>query len=71
MNVDTFFLGAKFIPIAFTNRISSVYPCDTSYYPITNVTIVFGATAYDHDDGNTYILIFHESPYYGKKYLMD
>ena len=34
---------------------------------IENVPIVTAATAFDHLDGNTYILIFHESLYYGTK----
>ena len=32
-----------------------------------NVPVVSRATAYDHPNGNTYILIFHESLYYGKQ----
>ena len=34
---------------------------------MTNVPIVSGATAYDDPNGETYILIFHESLYYGTK----
>lgn len=45
-----------------------MYPYDASYKPITNVPIVSGATAYvDKDSGETYILVFHESLFYGKK----
>jgi hypothetical protein len=66
-NADTCCLGQNFIPIHITNRTADVYPYDDSYAPMTNVPIVSGATAYDHDDGNTYILVFHESLYYGTR----
>ena len=66
-NADTCCLGSGFIPIAFTNRTADVYPYDSSYHPVTNVPIVSGATAYDHSDGNTYVMVFHEALYYGKK----
>ncbi len=66
-NADTCCLGSSFLPIAFTNRTADVYPYDSSYQPVTNVPIVSGATAYDHPDGNTYILVFHEALYYGSK----
>ena len=32
---------------------------------IRHIPIVSGATAYDHHDGHTYILVLHESLYYG------
>jgi hypothetical protein len=66
-NADTCCLGKNFIPIGITNRTADVYPYDSAYAPITNVPIVSGATAYDHPDGSTYILVFHESLYYGAK----
>ena len=66
-NADTCCLGANFIPISFTNRTADVYPYDDSYEPAHNIPIVSGATAFDHPDGNTYILIFNESLYYGTK----
>ena len=66
-NADTCCLGTNFIPISFTNRTADVYPYDTSYAPVQNVPIVSGATAYDAPDGKTYILIFHESLFYGTK----
>ena len=67
MNADTCCLGTNFIPIGFTNRTADVYPYDSDYAPALNVPIVSSATAYDHSDGQTYILIFHESLYYGQK----
>ena len=54
--------------IGFTNRTADVYPYDSDYAPALNVPIVSSATAYDHSDGQTYILIFHESLYYGRKF---
>lgn len=50
-----------------TTRTADVYPYDESYAPMTNVPIVSGATAWDDEDGTTYILVFNESLYYGSK----
>ena len=51
-----------------TSRTADVYPYDQSYEPIANVPIVSGATAWtDPKDKTTYILVFHESLYYGNK----
>ena len=66
-NADTCCLGSNFIALEITNRTAEVYPYDPSYEPIANVPIVTGATAYDDEDGTTFILIFHESLFYGKK----
>ena len=66
-NADTCCLGQNFIPLHYTNRTADVYPYNDSYAPIENVPIVSGATAVDHPDRNTYILVFHEALYYGKK----
>ena len=55
------------IPITHKNRSSYVYPYSEVYEPIENVPIFSGATSYDHMDGNTYILAFHESLYYGSQ----
>ena len=66
-NADIYCLGTNFISLSYTNRIADVYPYDSSYEPMTNVPIVLGGTAYDNSDGNTYILVFHEALYYGKK----
>ena len=66
-NADTCCLGSNFIPIGITNRTADVFPYDSDCAPALNVPIVSGATALDHSDGNTYILIFHESLYYGTK----
>ena len=65
-NADTFCLGMNFTPIEYTNRKADVYPYSDPYETLENVSIVSGATAYDHPNGNTYILIFHESLYYVK-----
>ena len=66
-NADTCCLGQNFVPLAYTNRSADVYPYNDAYDPIENVPKVSTATAYNHEDGNTYILVFHESLYYGKK----
>ena len=67
-NADTCCLGANFIILRYTQRTADVYPYDSSYAPMTNVPIVTGATAWtDKSDNRTYILIFNESLYYGKK----
>ena len=60
MNTDTWCLGKNFITLAFTNRTAGFYPYETSYEMINDVPIVSGTTSYDHNGGNTYILIFHE-----------
>ena len=54
-------------PLVYTNRYADLYPYNYAYDPIENVPIVSGATAYDHPNGTTYILVFHESMYYGTK----
>ena len=67
-NADTCCLGSNFVIISYTRRTADVYPYDSSYAPINNVPIVTGATAYDDpNSGNTYLLIFNESLFYGNK----
>ena len=67
-NADTCCLGTNFIPLSFTQRVADVFPYDESAEPITNVPIVTGATAWtDMSTNETYILVFHESLYYGSK----
>ena len=63
-NTNTCYIGQNFIFIAYTNLSEYVYPYSEAYEPIENVPIVYGAKAYDHAYGNTYILIFHYSIYY-------
>ena len=65
MNADTCCLGTNFIVLQYTNCTASVYTYDSMIAPQEGFPIVTGATAYDHEDGNTYILIFNESLYYG------
>ena len=64
-NADMCCLGQNFIPLSYTNRSADVYPYNDSYEPLENVPIITGATAYDHPNGDTYILIFNEALYYG------
>jgi hypothetical protein len=67
-NADTCCLGKNFIVLTPTFRTADVYAYDASIKPIENVPIVTGATAYDDPvTGHTYILVFHESLYYGDK----
>ena len=65
-NANTCGLGTKSIPIAYTNHTADLYPYSDAYEPIENIPIVSRATAYDHPNGNTYILEFHELMYHGK-----
>ena len=67
-NADTCCLGSNFIVLRYTNKMADVYPYNNSYEPIANVPIVSGATAYtDVASGQTYILVFNESLYYGTR----
>lgn len=67
-NADTCCLGTNFTILSYTYRTADVFPYDDSYAPITNVPIVSGATKYiNPDTGEQFILIFHESLYYGTK----
>ncbi len=67
-NADTFCLGIFFFIFNATFRTADVYAYDTSIKPIDNVPIESAATAYDDPvTGTTYILVFHESLYYGGK----
>ena len=53
------------IPVVW---VEILWSYDTSIKPVENVPIVSGATAYDDPiTGITYILVFHESLYYGDK----
>ena len=67
-NADTCCLGTNFCVLEYTTRTADVYPYDDSYKPLTNVPIVTGATAWtDPVTSITYVLIFHESLFYGTK----
>ena len=66
-NADTCCLGQTFIPIEYTNCSEDIFPYIEAYDTIKNVPIVSGDTAYNHTGGNTYILVFHESLYYGSQ----
>jgi hypothetical protein len=65
-NADTCCLGKNFVVLQATYRTADVYAYDSSIKPLENVPIVTGATAYDDlVSGNTFILVFNESLYYG------
>ena len=66
-NANTCCLGHNFIHLHYTNWSADIYPYNDAYAPIENVTIVTAATAFNHSDGKIYILVFHESLYYGTK----
>ena len=67
-NADTCCLGTNFIVLAYTSRVADVYAYDSSIEPTEAVPIVTGATAFDDPrTGMTYILVFNESLYYGRK----
>ena len=67
-NADTCCLGKNFVVLHSTYRTADVYAYDTSIKPMEKVPIVSGATAYDDpQSGDTYILMFNESLYYGTK----
>ena len=67
-NADTCCLGTNFVIMNYTSRMADVFPYDSSYAPLKNVPIVTGATAWDDPITKaTYILVFHESLYYGTK----
>ena len=67
-NADTCVLGANFVVLSVSHRSADVYPYDKAYKPIANVPIVSGGTAWDDPiTGNTFILVFNESLFYGNK----
>ena len=66
-DADTCCLGANFIVHSHTNRTAEVYSYDKNVAPKI-IPIVTGATCYNNiDSGETVILLFHESLFYGKK----
>lgn len=67
-DADTCCLGKNFMVYKYTQRTADVYAYDKSLTPATNIPIVTGATAKDDETtGETYILLFNESLYYGTK----
>ena len=67
INAYTCCLVQNFTPIAYKNLSADVYSYSEAYEPVENEPIVSGDTAYDHTDGNTYILVLHEYLYYGSQ----
>ena len=62
------FLGEKCIVMNMTDSTYDIYPHDTSYEPMCNVTIVTGASMYtDINTGRLFIIFMNEEFYYGKK----
>lgn len=54
-HADTCVMGNTFYTYEETTQQCTVYPYSTTYKPRT-VTVAHGGTAYDHDNGHTYIL---------------
>ena len=68
MNADTCCIGSNFTVLQITSRKADVYPYVPSCKPLYNVRIVSGATTVmDSITGNSFIMVTHESLYYGKK----
>jgi Reverse transcriptase (RNA-dependent DNA polymerase) len=65
-NADTTVLGRNFVLLELTPKVAEVYAYDPSIPPIT-VPIGTGATAFDHPDGYTILLIIHEALWYGSR----
>ena len=67
-NADTCCLGTNFVILQYTTCTTDVYVYKNSIQPIENTPIVIGDTAYnDPRTGQTYILVFNKSLYYGPK----
>ena len=67
-NADTCCLGKNFVILHHSYCTADAYAYDSSIKPVENVPIVTGATAYDDaKSGDTFILVFHESLFYGTK----
>jgi hypothetical protein len=62
---DTVCAGKAFRLYDQTDRVCDVGGYHESLPSLKNVPIGTAATAYDHADGNTYILAFHEALYFG------
>lgn len=65
-NADTTVMGQNFALLSLTHRIADVYSFDTSLPP-SAIPIGTGATAYDHPDGYTILLIINEALWYGSR----
>ena len=66
-NADTCYLGSNFIDFSYFNRSGDAHPYSDEYKPMKNIPIASGATAFNHPDGNTYILIFNDCLSFGTK----
>ena len=61
-------LREKIIVMEYMERTADVYPYDSSYSPLLNVTIVTRATAWDDPDtGLTWLPIINEVLFYGQQ----
>ena len=66
-NADTCCLGKNFAMLSPTERTADVYPYNAEYEPLHNVPIVSAATAWDDENGMTWLLIINEGLFYGNK----
>jgi hypothetical protein len=62
---DTLCAGQQFVPISFTGEVVDVFGFHPDMAPIKSLPIATVATAYNHSNGNTYILEAAESLYFG------
>ena len=61
-NADTYYLGANFTILSCSNRIADIiYPCDDSYEPTRQGSILSGTTIYTRPNEKSYILIRNET----------
>ena len=67
-HADTTCLGENFTPLSFTGEVCGVSLFTDEYDSIKDVRVCSGATAWDDaNTGLTYILIFHQSLWFGSK----
>jgi len=66
-HADTCCLGSNFILIYFTGKLCNVAPFLSELPNEEGVQICSGATALDHPDGGTYILVVNEALWFGEK----
>jgi len=66
-HADTCCLGSNFVPIYFTGKVCDVAPFLSDLPKQEGVQICSGATAFDHPDGGTYILVVNKALWFGEK----
>jgi hypothetical protein len=64
---DTCCAGSTFKVIEYTGQICNVYPYCPKYKPRTDIPVVKAVTAYDHPNGDTFILCLNQALNFGDK----